>query len=210
MIDHLMPSLMSRVCTACGLEKEASSFSKNSSSPDGLYSRCRECAKVAKAAYRARPEVIVREAERLRQDYLRNKEARLAKRKARYQAKREETLAHNKRWREANLEKHRALCRQWAKEHPGEMRAIVARRRARIAEAEGTHTAADVRRLWDEQDGFCLGCRGDLFLLGYHVDHIYPLSKGGANSPENLQLLCPTCNRQKGDKLPEEWRPDGL
>lgn len=205
-----MDSLMSRVCTACGVEKDASCFPKNSASPDGLYSRCRDCTRVAKAAYRARPDVVAREAERLRLDYLNNKEARLAKRKARYQAKREETLAQNRSWREANLEKHRALCRKWAKEHPVEMRAIVARRRARLAAAEGSYSAEDVRYLWDEQDGFCMGCRGDLSVLGYHVDHVHPISKGGANSPDNLQLLCPRCNKQKGDKMPEEWRPNVL
>lgn len=201
---------MSRVCSSCGIEKEASCFPRNSSSPDGLYSKCRGCAKIAKAAYRQRPEVKAREAERLRKEYLDNRDAKLVKRKERYQAKREETLAQNQRWREANLEKHRALCRKWAKEHPEEMRAIVARRRARLLEAEGTHTSEDVRRLWDEQDGFCVGCQGDLFVVGYHVDHIHPLSRGGANSPDNLQLLCPACNRSKGDKLPDQWRPNGF
>lgn len=205
-----MGDQMSRICSACGVAKEAVDFPKNSSSPDGLYSKCRDCTRIAKAAYRARPEVVKREAERLRKDYQDNRDVRLAKRKERYQAKREAALAQNRLWRAANLEKHRALCRKWAKEHPEEMRAIVARRRAKLLEAEGSHTRADVRRLWDEQDGFCVGCRADLFVTGYHVDHIYPLSKGGANSPDNLQLLCPSCNRSKGDKLPDEWRPDGL
>ena len=201
---------MTKVCNRCGEEKDKGAFPKNPSSPDGLYSLCKVCRTAARAEYRSRPEIAAREAERLRLGYLKNQETRRARRKERYQAKREETLAQNRLWREANLEKHRELCRRWARDHPEEMRAIVARRRARISQAEGDHTAEDIRRLWAEQDGFCLGCQGDLFVLGYHVDHIYPLSKGGANSPGNLQLLCPTCNRQKGDKIPEEWRPIGL
>jgi 5-methylcytosine-specific restriction endonuclease McrA len=33
---------------------------------------------------------------------------------------------------------------------------------------------------------------------GLHLDHILPEFMGGTAEPENLQLLCPTCNRRKG------------
>ena len=38
-----------------------------------------------------------------------------------------------------------------------------------------------------------------------HVDYIMPLFQGGTNWPDNLQLLCPRCNRAKGSLLPETW-----
>lgn len=36
--------------------------------------------------------------------------------------------------------------------------------------------------------------------LGFEVDHIKPMNKGGKSIPENLQILCRSCNRKKSDK----------
>ena len=38
-----------------------------------------------------------------------------------------------------------------------------------------------------------------------NVDHIIPLNKGGLSVPENLQILCRSCNAKKGDRLEGEY-----
>lgn len=35
----------------------------------------------------------------------------------------------------------------------------------------------------------------------FQIDHIHPMSKGGLTIPENLQLLCTSCNRKKGNRI---------
>lgn len=79
-------------------------------------------------------------------------------------------------------------------------------RRARKAGAEGSYTKADVSALFLVQRGKCTGGCGYLLRDGYHVDHKTPLSRGGSNWPDNLQLLCQPCNDSKGVKTDEEWR----
>jgi 5-methylcytosine-specific restriction endonuclease McrA len=38
-------------------------------------------------------------------------------------------------------------------------------------------------------------------------DHVVPISRGGSNDQANLACACFNCNRSKGAKLVEEWRP---
>ena len=55
-----------------------------------------------------------------------------------------------------------------------------------------------------QQEGLCNGCRTEFPFRIFEVDHIIPQSRGGTDHLENLQLLCPSCNRIKGDR-PHEY-----
>ena len=44
---------------------------------------------------------------------------------------------------------------------------------------------------------------------GHHVDHVYPISKGGKHCISNLQYLPAHDNCVKQDEVPEHIRPNG-
>lgn len=44
----------------------------------------------------------------------------------------------------------------------------------------------------------CQHCGTTLPPAQLHVDHITPRMMGGADTPDNLQTLCATCNLRKG------------
>lgn len=52
--------------------------------------------------------------------------------------------------------------------------------------------------VWDRDKGRCVQCGRDEDL---EYDHIIPVSKGGSNTENNIQLLCVVCNRSKGANL---------
>lgn len=54
-----------------------------------------------------------------------------------------------------------------------------------------------------DNDGFyvCQEChKKSKSRVGFEVDHIKALNKGGLSEPDNLQILCTSCNRKKSDK----------
>lgn len=81
-------------------------------------------------------------------------------------------------------------------------------RRARERQCPGKHTAKDVVDLFAKQHGKCATCKATLAKSGkrtFHVDHVVPIKNGGSNWPDNLQLLCASCNVRKGAMDPYEW-----
>lgn len=58
---------------------------------------------------------------------------------------------------------------------------------------------SDIKKLvWERADGRCENCNSKWHL---EFDHIIPVSKGGSNSENNVQVLCRKCNRKKRDKI---------
>lgn len=116
----------------------------------------------------------------------------------------EHRASYLKEWKEKNRDRVNYYGRQWAKNNP-EKHALRARlRKARIRKSEGSHTIEEVLCLLQRQKCKCASC-GKSLKERYEVDHIVPISKGGANYIRNIQLLCVSCNRRKNAKDPLLW-----
>lgn len=114
----------------------------------------------------------------------------------------------NPNWRgglETDDGHRRAWERQWRQQHPEKVAAWNRRTKAARKGAVGSHTADDIRSLWDRQSGRCAACGTGLHDAP-HVDHIIPIKRGGTDFVGNLQLLCPCCNLSKKTLLPIEFR----
>ena len=76
----------------------------------------------------------------------------------------------------------------------------------RTATAESGDTTQLRRRIskevsnavWIRDGGICVECEARDYL---EYDHVIPVSKGGGNSVENIQLLCRRCNNKKSDRI---------
>lgn len=61
-------------------------------------------------------------------------------------------------------------------------------------------TEKQKREAYERQSGICKKCGKPFDISEMEGDHITPCSEGGKTSSENCQMLCRTCNRQKGVK----------
>lgn len=132
----------------------------------------------------------------------------------RYIQKHAEIEARKQEWRKANPDKVRAFCRaatkRWRRNNPSSARRTdrIQARRRRAGVRLGVVSVNIEEILFQKQDGYCaynLLCHGDLYIDGFHLDHILPLALGGKHEDNNLQLTCPTCNLRKSKKHPVDF-----
>lgn len=138
-----------------------------------------------------------RRAEYLREYHLANRERLVAASRAYYEAHKDEHRARDRAWKLANADKVREMARL----HQQNRRAL--KMGAAIGEI-------DLDALWEEQRGICALCGHPIDRaipwpdrLSASVDHIVPLSKGGAHAQHNLQWTHLGENSAKGARLPD-------
>ena len=62
------------------------------------------------------------------------------------------------------------------------------------------NSPANKTKLYGEQQGYCNGCSTHFEMRNLEVDHIIGRKVGGTDHLDNLQLLCGSCNRVKGNR----------
>lgn len=115
-------------------------------------------------------------------------------------------IAYERAYYAANRDKEVAKQLAWAKAHPAQVNARVAKRQARIRQAAINDVTPEQRQaVLDAASGVCVYCpfyHPDCkqCLKGTHkltIDHITAIAAGGDNTLHNLVACCRSCNARK-------------
>jgi 5-methylcytosine-specific restriction endonuclease McrA len=89
-------------------------------------------------------------------------------------------------------EGYNAYMAKYLREHP-EVRHIRRARKAGVAHLP--YKRADI---FERDEGVCHICSETVDPEQWDLDHVVPISRGGGDTPENVAVSHPSCNRSKG------------
>lgn len=190
---------MIKFCSRCNCTKPLDSFGIRKSNPDGRQLWCIPCLKEYNGAY------YLANKERLKENVSKwvseNREVSKAIKKKWAIANPEKQRNAIKRWQEENEEQFLATRKKWREDNKEVLRVHCINRRRKLAGGTLPKNIAEI--LMEKQSGICPCCLKPLG-TDYHIDHIVPVSKGGSNTEDNVQLLHSKCNMIKNDRWPWE------
>jgi 5-methylcytosine-specific restriction endonuclease McrA len=202
----IMADTESKRCTKCGESKPLGDFTPNRRASQGVNNWCKPCYNAYSAAHYR--ENIEKRREQARTLRARNAEKSIEKNRRwreanpdyyirRYEAMREEIRPRTRARYWANREDEIRKAVEWAKRNPAKVNARGARRTARKQSAPGRGvSSAEWQAVLDASLGICSYCNERKPLA---LDHVEPLSLGGAHDPDNLTAACKSCNCSKKD-----------
>jgi 5-methylcytosine-specific restriction endonuclease McrA len=118
----------------------------------------------------------------------------------------EQFRQQRRRYHAKNREKILKRKSVYWKKNREKWRLYRANRRARACgDVRDKLTEDDIAAMLASQKHRCVYCKANLKLKKWHIDHIEPISRGGTNSKNNLQILCAPCNLSKHAKDPVEF-----
>ena len=175
-----------RICKACGEAKPDSEYHRDRCAPDGLVSKCKPCACAYEAARYERDAEKVRAQARARRE--KNAEAARAYDRLRYERDRDKRIegatkqSHVRRARLAEVQADKGLTRLALRKRDGDL--------CHYCKREMDFSRAVGRKFHD---------------LHATVEHVIPISRGGAHTFDNCVLACRSCNLRKNAQSVEEW-----
>lgn len=204
-------------CTKCGEVKSLDEFHRDRSKPLGRRPNCRACQseymRTWLEANRDRKREYDREYYAANRDRRREynrawHEANRDRRLEYYAANRDRYREYNRTWYATNRDRRLEYFRERYATNRDRYRERDRRRRARKRAATVEEfSLADVYAWWEGLGIYtCFWC-GLPFAEGdrIHVDHVWPLSRGGHHAVRNLVPACERCNLAKGSALPHEF-----
>lgn len=189
-LERAMAAQESKTCLRCKQSLPHDRFHRDKNRKDGRYPYCKRCHIAEVSARQSDPARRAR-----KRDYDRDRVARLKDKlreqyRANYVQKRAVKIANATRWASANPEKRRLIKQSY-------------RHRRRAVERDGMGWK-ELRDWKANQPKVCHWCSIDC-AVGYVVDHVQPLAKGGKHEAHNLVISCRPCNARKSARDPVEF-----
>ena len=204
---------MNKVCSNCHKKLDIDVFSKHFECSDGHLGQCKFCInEKQKIRYKNNPQKYLNRSKKWRKE---NPEKSNQQRQRWASKNREKSNAIKTKWRINNLEKSNECSKNWRINNPEKMNAngrkwrkenyekwslINRRNQYKRRLAIGRFTNEEWLRILKKHDNSCAQCGTKEKIT---IDHIIPISKGGANWANNLQPLCLHCNVKKYNKVIE-------
>lgn len=204
----------SKVCKKCGSQKSLDKFSVKTNDRGYKFVRgiCKSCVAENARLFRMENGEKVRAKDRMYRASCSDdiKEIRNKKTKEWREKNPEKVVSYRKKDRSEHSRKHyekhkekiKIKVSKYRKNNPEKIRALNNGRRT--LERVGKLSPDIITRLYKIQKGLCVCCKKKLGLV-FHLDHIVPLSLGGTNTDDNVQLLRVRCNLQKSAKHPVDF-----
>lgn len=186
-----------------------------------LYCHCRACLKLDKQESHERN----REKDNARTKAWaeENREYRLEQGRQYYQENRNVIIKRVRDWEIANREyrnerqrtryaedpEYREKQLQWRKDNIVYARLYGKIKRMQRRKNQPTCTVEELQALYEQQDGRCGYCGIPVRIEvedDAYIDHIVPLSKGGASTIDNLLFCCEQCSLSKRAMYLSEWQ----
>lgn len=163
--------------------------------------------RASKAKYRSKPEAAVREraygvawrAENADKVKANNARWNTEKTRVKYKDTQRQASAN---WYQQNRDRRAETTARWRRDNPDRLSEYQRRRRARKLGSNPDLTLDQWIEVLEEFGHRCAYCgvEGDL-----EQDHVWPISRGGRHTKDNMAPACRSCNARKGAKLLAEW-----
>jgi len=208
--------MRTKVCRICGVEKEICEFYTHKEHADGLYNECKECIRSRSRLYNLNHKVEI--SVYRKGYYKRNKlsEMEYAKEYRKTEVGKEAVRkgVHKYRKTEKGISTYNKAIAKYNKTPKGKDMKQKKDNKRRAFKKGVIYQIFNPSYIFERDDYICQNCgrktRPDFNdcnnPLYPNLDHIVPLSKGGAHTKENTQCLCHQCNTWKsnigvGDQL---------